>query len=58
MGEFDYDEGSHIIASNEPAQPKETIGFRLNHLMLRIKVPPDPLTTVDFIGSRTFYSFL
>jgi hypothetical protein len=38
MGEYDYEEGHHLIGKDEPAQPKETIGFRLNHLMVRIKV--------------------
>jgi len=38
MGEWDYEKGSHIIAKDQPAQPAATVGFRLNHLMLRIKV--------------------
>jgi hypothetical protein len=33
-----YEAGTHIIAKDEPAQPVETVGWRLNHLMLRIKV--------------------
>ena len=40
MSEYSYEAGTHVIASNEPKQPKETVGFRLNHLMLRIKVRP------------------
>jgi len=40
MSEYSYEPGTHVIASNEPKQPKETIGFRLNHLMLRIRVCP------------------
>ena len=40
MSEYNYEPGTHVIASNEPKQPKETVGFRLNHLMLRIRVGP------------------
>jgi len=38
MGEYDYEAGHHLVGNNEPAQPQETVGFRLNHLMVRIKV--------------------
>jgi len=38
MGEWDFEPGTHIIAKDQPDQPAATAGFRLNHLMLRIKV--------------------
>lgn len=47
MGEYDYEAGHHLVGKNEPAQPKETVGFRLNHLMIRIKVLP-PTSSVNF----------
>jgi len=35
---WEYEPGTHVMAQNEPKQPSETVGFRLNHLMLRIRV--------------------
>jgi len=63
MGEYDYEAGHHLVGKNEPAQPKETIGFRLNHLMVRIKVSHlsfnvDRVQVANFAGSSNFYSFL
>jgi lactoylglutathione lyase len=69
MSSWEYEPGKHVIAQDEPEQPAETVGFRLNHLMLRIKVPlchhrltiQDPAVSVPFyrdvIGLARIFTF-
>jgi hypothetical protein len=52
-----YEPGTHHIAKNSPPQPEETKGFRLNHLMLRIKVPL-LLLSLLMVGSKSDHPVL
>ncbi|KAI5786848.1 Glyoxalase/Bleomycin resistance protein/Dihydroxybiphenyl dioxygenase [Pyronema domesticum] len=49
--------GAHILGS-DPPQPAETVGYRLNHLMLRIKNPEKSLQFYkEGLGFRTIFTF-
>ncbi|KAL7270872.1 hypothetical protein RUND412_006410 [Rhizina undulata] len=49
--------GLHVLGS-DPAQPEGTEGFRLNHLMLRIKNPEASLRFYkEGFGLRTIFTF-
>ncbi|KAI5781536.1 Glyoxalase/Bleomycin resistance protein/Dihydroxybiphenyl dioxygenase [Geopyxis carbonaria] len=53
----DFTPGEHVLGA-DPPPPPETAGFRLNHLMLRIK---DPARSLRFykegFGMRTVFTF-
>ncbi|KAF8053926.1 Glyoxalase/Bleomycin resistance protein/Dihydroxybiphenyl dioxygenase [Lyophyllum atratum] len=53
----EFPPGSHILGT-DPAQPAETLGYRLNHLMLRIKNPEKSLRFYkEGFGLRTIFTF-
>ncbi|KZT53206.1 Glyoxalase/Bleomycin resistance protein/Dihydroxybiphenyl dioxygenase [Calocera cornea HHB12733] len=50
--------GLHVIEREWAPQPEETVGWRLNHLMLRIKDPSVSLPFyLDGIGLRLVFTF-
>ncbi|KZO96828.1 Glyoxalase/Bleomycin resistance protein/Dihydroxybiphenyl dioxygenase [Calocera viscosa TUFC12733] len=59
MGKYpEHAAGTHVVEPEWAPQPDETVGWRLNHLMLRIRDPALSLPFyVDGVGLRIVFTF-